>query len=186
MRKGWSDWSCPSVVVVRLSKSACLLVQKTPVLQIQAVCYISAKYLQTVKNCLCPCFFLLDAIYKCLKSCVLSWYRGHAYRPHPNTWPPVQCDITVSLSLGFTIQRAFVRRWFVPILKEACASCVMSLMFGSLVPRLLPGQVPCSITRSLETRRAMKRRLSVTNLSSKNNLPMFRVDAPVIIRVKSY
>ena len=28
----------------------------------------------------------------------------------------------------------------------------------------------------------MKRRLSVTNLSSENNLPMFRLNAPVIIR----
>ena len=32
----------------------------------------------------------------------------------------------------------------------------------------------------------MKRRLSVANLSSENNLPMFRVNAPVIIRVKVF
>ena len=32
----------------------------------------------------------------------------------------------------------------------------------------------------------MKRRLSVTNLSSENNLPMFRLNAPVVIRAKVY
>ena len=30
----------------------------------------------------------------------------------------------------------------------------------------------------------IERRLSVTNLSSENNLPMFRLNAPVVIRVK--
>ena len=30
----------------------------------------------------------------------------------------------------------------------------------------------------------MKRRLTVTNLSSENNLPTFRLNAPVIIRTK--
>ena len=30
----------------------------------------------------------------------------------------------------------------------------------------------------------MKRRLSVTNLSSENNLPTFRLNAPVVIRAK--
>ena len=44
-----------------------------------------------------------------------------AYQPHPNTWPPAQCEMIVSVFLGFTIQRAFVRRQFVPILKEAHA-----------------------------------------------------------------
>ena len=30
----------------------------------------------------------------------------------------------------------------------------------------------------------MMRRLSVTNLSSENNLPTFRLNAPVVVRVK--
>ena len=30
----------------------------------------------------------------------------------------------------------------------------------------------------------MKRRLSVTNLSSENNLPMFRLNPPIVIRAK--
>ena len=53
----------------------------------------------------------------------LSWQRGHANRPHPDTctWPPVQCETTVSVFLGFTIQRAFTRRQFAPVLKEAHA-----------------------------------------------------------------
>ena len=50
-----------------------------------------------------PClwFFLLDTFYKCLKPGVLSWHRGHAYQPHPDTWPPVQREMTVSVFLGF-------------------------------------------------------------------------------------
>ena len=32
----------------------------------------------------------------------------------------------------------------------------------------------------------MKRRLSVTNLSSENNLPTFRLNAPVVIRAKGW
>ena len=42
----------------------------------------------------------------------LSWYSGHAYRTHPDTWPHVnvQHETMVSVFLGFTIQCAFVRR----------------------------------------------------------------------------
>ena len=40
---------------------------------------------------------------------------------HPDTWPPVQQEMTVSVFLGFTVQHAFVRQWFVPILKDAHA-----------------------------------------------------------------
>ena len=101
---------CPSV---------CLLAQKMPVLQIQAILLVL-----NTSNCAklsCLCFFLLDTLYKHLKSSILSWHRGHAYRPHPDTWPPVQRGMMVSVFLGFTIQRAFVRWRFVPILNEAHA-----------------------------------------------------------------
>ena len=40
---------------------------------------------------------------------------------HPDTWPPVQPEMIVLVFLGFTVQHAFVRRRFVPILMEAHA-----------------------------------------------------------------
>ena len=56
------------------------------------------------------CFFLQNTLYKCLTSCFLSWYHGHAYWPKPGTWPRVnvQCEPMVSVFLGFTIPCAFV------------------------------------------------------------------------------
>ena len=111
--------------VCRRCLSVCLSAKKY-----QLSSYVSAKYVQTVQNIeklLCLCFFLLDTLYKRLKSCVLSWHCGHAYRPHPDTWPPH--ETMVSVSLGFTTQRAFVRRQFAPILKEAHA-CIATWCRG--------------------------------------------------------
>ena len=87
--------------VCRQCPSVGLLAQKSPVLQIQAVLLV----LNTLKLCKLPClcFFLLDTLYKRLKSCVLSWHCSHAYRPRPDTWPPVQREMTVSVFLGFTM-----------------------------------------------------------------------------------
>ena len=78
------SWLCPSIVIVYLS--VCTKSTSSP----DPGCLISCKYLQTVKNfekLPCLCFFLLDTLYKHLKSCVLSWHYGHTYRPHPDTWP---------------------------------------------------------------------------------------------------
>ena len=70
----------------------CLSAQKTPVLQIQAVLLV-LKYLQTVQNfekLACLCFFLLDTLYKHLKSCILSWHLWAHLSTTP--WPHVQHD----------------------------------------------------------------------------------------------
>ena len=43
---------------------------------------VGAKYLQTVQNCeKLPtlCFFLLETLHKCLKSCVLCCHHGNTY-----------------------------------------------------------------------------------------------------------
>ena len=95
------------VALVHLSVclSVCLSARKTSVLQIQAVLL----ELNIFKLC------------KMLKNClVCASFCRHAYRPHPDTctWPPLQCEMMVSVFLG---QRAFVRRRFVPILMEAHA-----------------------------------------------------------------
>ena len=79
---------------VHLSLSVCLSAQKCQFSR--SSCCISAKYLQTVLNfekLPCLCFFLLDTLYKCLKSCIWSWHYGHAYQPHPDTWPCVNIHI---------------------------------------------------------------------------------------------
>ena len=70
---------------------------------------------KNVEKLTCLCFFLLDTLYKHLKSCVLSWHCRHAYWSHTHTWPPVQRETMVSVFLGFNL------RQFVPILKEAHA-----------------------------------------------------------------
>ena len=57
--------------------SVCLLAQKR-----DPGHSISAKYFQTMQNVVnlsCLCFVLLDTLYKCLKSCILSQHHGHAY-----------------------------------------------------------------------------------------------------------
>ena len=73
----------------------CLSTQKNP----DPGRSISAKYLQTVQSfekLSCLCFFLLDTLYKCLKSCVLSWHYWHTYQPHPGHM------FNMINSLGFT------------------------------------------------------------------------------------
>ena len=40
------------------------------------------------------------------------WER---YQLHPDTWPSVQRETMILVFLGFTLQHAFVRRWFVPV-----------------------------------------------------------------------
>ena len=79
---------------VHLSLSVCLSAQKCQFSR-SSRC-ISAKYLQTVLNfekLPCLCFHLLDTFYKCLKSCIWSWYYGHTYYPHPDNWPCVNIHI---------------------------------------------------------------------------------------------
>ena len=51
-----------------------------------------------------------------IKSCISSCHRGHIYQPHPDTGPPHEMTV-----LGLTLQRAFVRQRFAPILKEVHA-----------------------------------------------------------------
>ena len=58
------------------------------------------------------------------------------------------------------------------------------LEFKSMYPHIQePGYEAMSMYL-VENSITMKRRLSVTNLSSENNLPTFRLDAPVVIREK--
>ena len=115
--------------------SVCL---KMPVLRIQAILLVlnSFKLYKALKNRLaCLCFFLLDTLL--YKRCVLSWHHGHAYQPHPDIWPRVQLERMVSVFLGSTIQRAFVRRWFVPVLMEAlhctCIATCMVWLYRALI-----------------------------------------------------
>ena len=82
--QGLSDRLCPSVVVgTKIPSSP------------DPGRFISAKYFQTVEKLPCLCFILLDTLYICLKSCILSWCHGHTYQHHPDTWPPVQCETMV-------------------------------------------------------------------------------------------
>ena len=47
--------------------------------------------------------------------------HGCIYQPYPDTWPHVSVQRKMMMTVsGFTIQCAFVRRWFVPILMEHC------------------------------------------------------------------
>ena len=128
--KSWRFWSQATCVPCECARSkviSCvrLLAQKNPLVLIGSN---SAKYLQTVRNIEkqpCLCFFLLDTFYKHLKPCVLSWHHRCVYRSHPDTWPcvNVQCETTVSVFLGFTIQRTFVRRQYVPnLLRGMCST----------------------------------------------------------------
>ena len=105
---------------VRLSVCLSVVSTKTPVLQIQAVLLVlnTFKLCKMLKTCLVYASFARHSL-QMLKTLHLSWHRGHTCQPHPDTWPPVQRETTVSVFLGFTIQHAFVRRQFVPILKES-------------------------------------------------------------------
>ena len=95
----------------------------------------SAKYLQTVRDVgklPCLCFFLLDMQRILQFELALCVY---VYWPHPDTWPPVQCETTVSV---FTIQRTFVRWRFASVLKEPHACALQSFSFnGDRVTHLL-------------------------------------------------
>ena len=91
-------WLCCLSVCLSVCLSACLSVclsaQKTPVLQIQIILLVKNR------------FFLLDALYKHLKSCVLSWHHGHTYIDHiPDTYPRVnvQCEMTYPNGSTYTV-----------------------------------------------------------------------------------
>ena len=97
--------------------------QKTPVFQIQAVLLL----LNTFKLCK-TCLVCASFTRYSLQMLKILCFELASWAPHPDTWPP--CEMTVSVLLGFTLQRAFVRRWFVPVLKHmhsyvACGVCAL-------------------------------------------------------------
>ena len=81
---------------------------------------------------------------------ILLFIHGHVYRLHPDTWPRVEYEMTVSAFLGFTIQCAFVWWQFVSILMEAHAVReVCALQSCSFSYSYFASQKPLSVTELL-------------------------------------
>ena len=105
---------------VRLSFLLCLSVcqhKKMPVHQIQAI-LVMVNIFKRYKSLLLSVLILLYTLTKLLKSCILSCHYGHAYCHTQIVWPSVESETMASIFLEVTIQHAFVRRMFVPILIE--------------------------------------------------------------------
>ena len=68
--------------------------------------------------------------------------------------------------------------------KVYCVECMINVALQAPMMRTQDQTVPNKISTFWDSENQMKRRLSVTNLSSENNLLMFRLNAPVVIRAK--
>ena len=68
--------------------------------------------------------------------------------------------------------------------KAYSVECMINVALQAPMMRTQDQTVPNKISTFWDSENQMKRKLSVTNLSSENNLPTFWLNAPVIIRAK--